>query len=392
MTNTILNYEKWVIAEALAAAPTPASGAIAICSAFSSESNVLAALAKELAGGFDLTKKYTFRFRSFDDVSNIAASIRTAKVEPITDMTQNDVLIVNNKSIIEKGSITLTKAEAPGELIITASNNGILTLVRLGNCFKAMVEQGVPNILGCKNWAIKLEIGNPVVDPLARGFNFWVAAPGGVQGTANSIGIAILMLAVKSVGMPDTWLRLTAPDVKTYYDAYAKPYMQSKDYQSALNLLATNMGTTLKQNNALVADNPQVNVVNFNTLIRTIAPKFQNLRDATVPPRIINFDYAYPALKLVMADVATAIAIGGPGSSPEEKAKAICLKLGLPESATPVVQEYFTLLKSLLSRGNPIFAQEYIQVQSTYAPGGSGKSVAQQSTATQAYGEGQYGK
>jgi hypothetical protein len=386
----IMKFEQWLMEAVDQTAVVPAtSGGVAICSAFSSESNIMAAFAKELAGGFETTKKYTFKLRTFDDVINLNNSIQTAKVEPITDVTQNDILIINNKSIIEKGEITLIKADVPGMITITASNNGILTLVRLGKCITQMKEDGILNIASCKDWAVKLEIGNQVEDPLARGFKYWAAAQGFYAGTANGIATGALMLAARSAGMPESWLRTTDETGLTYYKTYVKPYEISKDYQGALNLLAKNMGDALAKKNVIIADSPMVNIVNFNTLIRTLAPKFVNAKPGTAPGRKVDFSSAYPILKQVVSDIATAIAIGNSAEAADAKAKAQVAKIGFEERVSTVMQTYSTFLKDQVSRANLPFAADLIQPQTQFLPGAPVKTGGIQTSYTKKQGEGQ---
>ena len=149
---------------------------IFLLSASTSSSNITAELATKL--GIEKDKSYTFTIPAFGRLKLIfnegkfnGTQSQTGQGTPVK--AGQDILTVNGKTINETGSITLTKADFPaGQPVqITASNNGFLCLMRLGNGYDVFSQKAAFGA-AAKNWAIKLSMGGNPTETDSRGFSY----------------------------------------------------------------------------------------------------------------------------------------------------------------------------------------------------------------------------
>lgn len=247
------------------------NGLVALCRAYSSESNVTASLARKM-GNADNTKQYSFTLKSIEHVSYLANAVAAAKVEQIADPRKNDVLSINGKTAVEKGSIVLTKSELGKEINVIASNNGLLTLFRLADCFADMKRQSKVSISQCSDFMVKLEIGNPTSMDEARGFSYAAINPGKAQSTANGIAASLMLMLAEASNMNPNSIDFQSDLVMPVHKRFVEPYLQNSNYQEALTSMAKSYAEGLKNRNFLVATEFVVPVDHFQEAVSALEP------------------------------------------------------------------------------------------------------------------------
>ncbi|MFA7156756.1 MAG: hypothetical protein WC123_03595 [Bacilli bacterium] len=351
------------------------NGLITLCHAYSSETNVMQKLGDKL--NIDITKKYTVTLKSIEHVIYLPDAIKSAKVENV-DPNQNDILIINNQSILEQGSILLNKANF-NNLTITASNNSILTLTRLAKCFTDMKDLKFEPISKSTDALIKLSIGNKEEQMNARGYSFAAINPNKARSTANGIANALMLALAEFGNMNPNKIDYTSNLVKPYINLI-RPYKTSKNYQESLTLIGKYYANALKQNNFLVANEFFVDPNNFIKALQIIMPylkqNWNNNKLLRLPSNIINL------LQLTMQDIATAICYGGESGDFNQKALNLANTIGFGQEAIPIISKYAGVLRNIIANGNINNGFNIIQTSSNKQPG----SLAQPSIAQKSVG------
>lgn len=341
---------------------------IFLLSASTSSSDIGPDLATKL--GVEKDKSYTFTISTLGQIAKIAkelkfngAQSKTGQGTPVKP--GQDILTVNGKTVNETGSIILTKAEFPaGQPVqITASNNGFLCLMRLGDAFNYMVEKSGLGITA-KNWAIKLTMGGNPTEKDARGFSVYSTNPSSLTAASNTLAsnLAIIILnangAAGNIPSSDTenWGKLQKiKDVPVY---------------QAISTSAQFVATILVNKDMLVNAKPLVNMTNIQQLGPGIlAGSGQQARTLTSTGAALA--------KAVMLDIAKAIA---PTQMPANWS----------QEAQSVFTDFTEIITNGLAAADVAESLRGVQLINTYT---ATKSVPTQTVqATQQQGEGLFGR
>lgn len=386
MTKIIKDYTSWLnesVSEAESTSTTTPSaetqGGVTFISATSSASNVAPALAQKM--GVEPNKLYTIQLNRIGQLNTIyldgkfggdkakAAGVIMDPAAAIATKAGEDILEINGKRIVETGAIIFTKAELAGQpLTIKASGNGLLTLLRMGEAISVMWGTH-KNVLGySKEWAIRFAIGGNVQEKDSRGFSYWFAKPGDLEGDSNAIALVTALAVLKASGNENR-IAVTDFAVSNWYTSMIK----GKDPKASINAVAKYMSTTLAKKMMLV-QNPVADLSGAWT-INDYKPLLK-IQNEVMKIRITEAGKA--ALAPIVTAVANAIAptTPPPGFGAESqgvlKAYADMIKTGLGAKANQV--GYWLETSQIESNWSPEKSQ----------PGTTGTATAQQ-------GEGQFG-
>lgn len=380
---TILNYQSWMklfeeasSVQADPAKPADNANSVVYVSASSSASNVAPALAQKM--GVKPNTLYTIKLPSLFKLRSIyldgkfggeKANADFVRLDPTTAATKpgEDILEINGKRITESGAIILTKAElANPQIVIKASNNGLLTLIRMGEAFEVMYTTHKVTLGFAKDFALRFAIGGNVAEKDSRGFSYWFARPGENSGSANTIATVAGMAFLKAAGHEG---KIAVTD-SVFGDLYNNS-VKDKTPAESLASVAASMAEKVKSRQMLVQSPPADlskawNITNYSALIKTTSPK------------VVLRDEGLTALALIVSEVAKAIA---PITPPP----------GFGEESKGVLASYAEMIQSSLTRKKATIATWFERLQSTAdwdktkpVPGATGIASANQK-------EGQFG-
>jgi len=260
----IKSYASW-INEATEASPlsttAPAVDGIAFISSSTSASNITDQLAANIGIKKDIVYTLTMQniasLRFIDtDGSKFGGAEAKTRITINLDSTQktakpgDDMLEINGRKLLETGTIFLKKADLTGPITITASNNGMLALVRFANSQADMVTRFKFYLGNCQNFVLKFTLGNPVAEADARGFSYYWAKPGQLGSISNMIAAAISINLLNALGVPDH-IAKNDPVAGDYFTRY----VNGKDSAAATTAIANGAANFVKGKRMLV-NNP----------------------------------------------------------------------------------------------------------------------------------------
>lgn len=341
---------------------------IFLLSSSTSSSNITAELATKL--GVEKDKSYTFTIPTIGRIKQIStegkfngAQSPTGQGTPVK--AGQDVLTINGKTINETGTITLTKADFPaGQPVqITASNNGFLCLMRLGNAFEVLIQKAGVG-LNAKNWAIKLTMGGNPTEADARGFSFYYAKTGGLTPDSNGIASELAIIILNANGAGD---RVPQADQFNYASLQR---IQKMTPEQAVSTRAAGVAKSLLKKNMLANSAPTVNMENLTQLFSPgkLQGSGSAIRTLTAEGQAIA--------KKAMLDIATAIA-------PSE------MPANWGQEAQAVFTDYSNMIKNSLAVASVPYWLD--SAQRTHQYGSAGSVPGQTGSGGQTQGEGQFG-
>lgn len=314
------------------ASSSGAENSIVLASASTSNSNITDNLAKIM--GIEKDKSYTFTINLLDLLYNIASNNKFdlkkigegSKVDP-----GFDVLSIGDKKIEEEGSFYISKKEAETPLQITASNNGLLCLLRMGKALKEMItgskisfrsSGGPGGIVSAKNWLVKFSLGGNVKESDSRGYDFWYAYPGPLAETANSFSLATSIAMLNFSGNEKLISKKGSnkdnseydPQVNSVYDIAVK---DTDSISKSLNKLLGVTVSNLSKAHMLVNKDPNLNTTSAEDLVKNAKSylsdgKTTNLwKDTNTPSKMLN-NKGVEVMRKVITDLAFAISTSNP--------------------------------------------------------------------------------
>jgi hypothetical protein len=382
----IKNYTSWIneAVEATALSTTaPAVDGIAFISASTSASNITDQLASNIGIKKDtvytLTMQNIASLRFIDtDGSKFGGAQAQTRITINLDSTQktakpgDDMLEINGRKLLETGTIFLKKTDLTGPITITASNNGMLALVRFANSQADMATRFKFYLGNCQNFVLKFTLGNPVAEADARGFSYYWAKPNQLSPISNMIAASISVNLLNTLGLPDH-IAQTDPVIGPYFTKF----INGKDASTATNEIANGAAGFVKGNRMLV-----------NNPIPDIGAAWTGLSAADLKT-VVTYNESSKKFKLlpeglkrltaVFTKIAEAIA---PTKSPVE----------FGNDGAAVFAGYTEIIKNgLLSKSSGL-NDWFDRVQSVQAWSGSSSSPGGGGTGGKKQGEGQVGR
>ena len=371
MNKLLKTYEEFIL-ESISS-PTVDGGrsitAIAFLSASASETNITAKLAQSM--GVELNKKYTFTIRmgllsKLADEGKFGVSIPL--INPVDTNPGEDSLIINGKSIMEKGVITVTGTEIANNAVqITAAGNGLLVLLRMGTALREMRNTTNIGLGVCKNWAMKFSLGASVTEKDARGFSFWAADPSSnMNSLASTIALAMSLVSLKATGNEaaiNTQDSVNNNLLQTLIGARTPEESVSNIRASAYN--------RLNQLHILTNPNPGDATATWKTLQANLGTLLRKVGD-----KLTFTTEGLAKIKAVISDIINSMM---PPTKPA----------GFGPEADPIFAEYVNFVKTALNNSNPNYfiATAQIARQSIQLAPDSPAKANQTKTAQ---GEGQF--
>lgn len=383
MSNVIKRYTQWVNeAESTAPTPTgPAVDAVTFISASSSASNITPNLAAKL--GVEANKLYTFQLRTLSLLAKIyadgkfmgdgakASGVVIDPAQAVATKPGEDILELNGKRITEAGSIIFTKAELTGPITVKASNNGLLTLIRMGEALSTMGGT-YKNYLGTsKEWSAKFSMGGNVAEKDSRGFSFWYAKPGELGPDSNLLAMIIAMAALKAAGHEER-IAVNDPVTGSWYNSTIKDKTPQESIAKITDILSKSLAKRM-----MLTQNPAGDTSAVWT-VKDYKP-LMNVPQEWAKTKVKITDVGAKTLSAMMDGLVKAITPTAPPA-------------GFGAESQGVLTAYAELIKSgLLTKKNQVgywfeSVQEVKDWQTgTARPGSSGTGGASQ-------GEGQFGQ
>lgn len=382
MANLIKRYTQWVN-EAESTTPKqtgPAVDAVTFISASSSASNVTPALAAKM--GVEANKLYTFQVRNLSLLTKIyldgkymgdqakASGIVIDPAQAVATKPGEDILEINGKRITETGQLIITKAEATGPLTIKASNNGLLTLIRMGQALSDMGGR-YKNYLGTsKEWSAKFSIGGDTKELDSRGFSFWYAKPGELEPDSNLICMIVGMAALKASGHEN---KIAINDIVNA--GWYKSMIKDKTPQDSINGIAKSLAGSLAKR-MMLTQNPPADIAAAWT-IADYKP-LMNVPQEWAKTKIRIADAGVKALGPIFDAVVNAVA---PTTPPP----------GFGAESQAALTAYATMIKTGLSSKKGLIGYWFESVQEVHQYGPAGARPGSSGTGSAAQGEGQFG-
>lgn len=317
--------------------------------------------------GVEKDKSYTFTVPTLAQIAKESKfNGAQSKTGPGTQVkVGEDILTINGKTINETGSIILTKADfLEGQPVqITASNNGFLCLMRLGDAFNYMVEKSGLGITA-KNWAIKLTMGGNPTEKDSRGFSVYSIKPSLLTVASNTLASNLAIIILNANGAAGNIPPSDKENQNKLQEIKAVPVEQaiSDSTQFIANILL--------KNEVLVNAKPLVNPTNIQKLSSGV------LTGSGQQPRTLTSTGAALA-KEVMLDMAKAIA---PTQMPANWS----------QGAQSVFTDFTQSITDGLAAASVAEALRMAQLATTPVLGRS--SPTQTVQATQPQGEGSFGR
>ena len=383
MSKVIKRYAQWVN-EAENTTPTqtkPTTDAVTFISASSSASNITPNLAAKL--GVEVNKLYSFQLRTLSLLAKIyadgkfmgdgakASGIVIDPAQAVATKPGEDILEINGKRITETGSIIFTKAELAGPITVKASNNGLLTLIRMGEGLSTMGGT-YKNYLGTsKEWAAKFTMGGNVAEKDSRGFSFWYAKPGELGPDSNLLAMILGMAALKAAGH-EKRIAITDPVNAGWYNSTIKDKTPQESVAKIADILSKSLGKRMMLTQNPAGDTAAVwNIKDYNPLM--------NVPQEWAKTKIRINDAGTKALSAMMDGVVNAIV---PTTPPA----------GFGAESQGVLTAYAELIKTgLLSKKNQVgYWFESVQAVHDWQSGSARPGSA--GTAGASQGEGQFGQ
>jgi hypothetical protein len=217
MEKRVLSFREFISESFIYEEETKVEGVVFVA-ASTSDTNVTDSLAKEmgvkkdvkykitLKGGLDPLKGLSKEFTLLTLAEKKKDSITVTEAGKVS--TGKDILNIGDKSINEKGTMDLSKSELEGnDLIIEASNNGILALYRIAGKYNKEEKRndGITgfyktsglSLKNTKDYLINVEMGTK-----DQRKNEWVGAWSGVSNTSlmNTVYSEISAAVVQKAG------------------------------------------------------------------------------------------------------------------------------------------------------------------------------------------------
>jgi len=368
---------------------------IAIMSASTSTSDLQQSLAKDL--GIEKDKSYTFTIELLALMYSLGSN---KKFDPKVIGTGTpvkkgaDILTIGDKTINEKGDIYISMKDASKGVKITASNNGMLCLARMGAAFNEAITKykislysgktyGGSNMHECKDWLIKFTLGGNVKSDASRGYTLYYAYPGSLREYAslNTVIVAMTMLEFTkfdyliarkgaSPMSPDKFDKVIDPK----YNQYIKG---TKSIGEALQKFVSSEAVELTKRGMFVNQSPKINQESADAFIKNAGSYYISGSPSEMvkgKSTVALTAEGIKDFKKVLSDMAESL--------------VPALPEGWGKEADPIFAQYKSAIKDGLSASN---VPEWLGTVQRVSSWGSGSSsLGSVGSTTKKQGEGKY--
>lgn len=379
MNSLIKNFKDWGLLEAAAQPATPAASVMLI-RAWTDSSPVGPETTKRL-GGFD--KEYTitpksgtllqalFNFSKAGESAVLSNYVNLGNPTPVAVGT--DRLTIGNKTINQKGEITVLKAEfdTPGVSVI-ASGNGLLALARVGFAMNKTFTRSKIDASGAANYAISFVMGGePKEDASRKAAITYIGTGSKLYTIGNSLtcatSIALLNKGTVVTPIPTT-PTVAAKSFIEAKDPYWSKYLKLVDVADPASALVKFAVNCLLNDSYMVNATPDSASATaaLSSLIKqsqavVIHPKQQGGKAIPVPVEAGSDNVALTMdgatqIKSILTSIADSVL-------------PVSLPAGFDASAQPVLETYRQMLKAGLLQslnGDTAIGERFNSVQSAY--------------------------